>query len=313
MPEIEWTWKPGVKMLRREVHQRFGGQERQGIVTPRSTPDVIAFTNPEKGKAYGYDEFEGLRPDGLYSYTGEGQVGDQTFKRGNAAILDRTRAGRLVRLFRSRGTEVTYVGSFTLGDPEYWTRPILDRNRKMRQGIIFNLAPIDADTELLPMYGGEILPSLTMQPWSPPDSSEFEVTITESETTRTVSRIEFALQTAFGEWLRSRGLNPMRVRLPVHGAAIEPDLYEPTSGMVVEAKKSPAREYVRLALGQVLDYAYCVERDKRKAVPAILLPTAPDDDLVAVCDRANVAVIVPSGAGFATCGSVTLDAVPQGS
>lgn len=80
--------QPGDEVLRTSLHATYGGQEQCGISTPKSTPDVFIFTDPDKGAKYGYDKFEGLREDGNYSYTGEGQVGDQVIdKRGNASLV----------------------------------------------------------------------------------------------------------------------------------------------------------------------------------------------------------------------------------
>ena len=63
-----------------DIHQKFGGQERGGIATPEGVPFVFLFTG-ESGSEYGYTD--GWREDGFYGYTGEGQVGDMQFVRGN--------------------------------------------------------------------------------------------------------------------------------------------------------------------------------------------------------------------------------------
>ena len=308
MPE-EWPWLPATTILRRDVHTRFGGQQQGGISTPKSIPDVIVFTDPDSGRQYGYDKFEGLRSDGGYSYTGEGQHGPQTFIRGNNGILRTSETGGLVRLFRTHRTNATYVGSFTLGDPPFEMRQIPDVDGLQREGIIFNLVPVDADTTLLPAYGGETLPVITASDWTEPDPSAFEFRVVEAEQTRTVSRVEFQLQRDFGNWLKAQGYTPQNLRIPIDGAAIQPDLYEPTTGLVVEAKKSSARSYVRQALGQVLDYDYCIRGTGRPSVPAILLPSSPGDDLIELCDECEVAVITRVGDGFATRGTTALTAV----
>lgn len=310
MPE-DWPWPIDTSISRREVHDRLGGQEQGGISTPRGITDVLVFTDPDSGRRYGYDKFEGLRADGGYSYTGEGQHGPQTFIRGNRSILRTAETGGLVRLFRTRRTNATYVGAFTLGDPPFEMRQIPDVDGLPREGIIFNLVPVDADTALLPTYGSEVLPaSIASSEWSEPDASTFAFNIVEAEATRTVSRFEFELQRDFGNWLKAQGYSPQNLRIPVEGAAIQPDLYEPQTGLVVEAKKSSARSYVRQALGQVLDYDFCIRGTGRLSVPAILLPSAPSDDLVALCDECEVAVITRDGDEFATRGTTPLDCVP---
>src|SRR5699024_9606444 len=143
--------RPGDEVRRRAVHRMYGGQQQGGISTPRSIDDVLIFTDPESGEEFGYDKHEGLREDGNYSYTGEGQVGDQSIdKRGNAALVRAAENGNFIRLFRTRGVYATYVGAFTLGSPAYWEKRIPDRDGAMRRGYVFNLEPIDADTAQLP-------------------------------------------------------------------------------------------------------------------------------------------------------------------
>lgn len=84
----DWPFEIGNTLPRKQVHAKVGGQEQQGIVTPRGWPDVLVFTDPVKGKRFGYDRFEGLRADGCYSYTGAGRQGDQVFLRGNKWLRD---------------------------------------------------------------------------------------------------------------------------------------------------------------------------------------------------------------------------------
>lgn len=205
----KWVLQPGDEVLRTSLHAEYGGQEQGGISTPKSTPDVFIFTDPEKGAKYGYDKFEGLREDGNYSYTGEGQVGDQLIdKRGNGALIRSAEQGRIIRLFRTRKTYATYVGSFTLGNPAYWESTIPDIYGKNRRGYIFNLEPIDADTELLPAYGGMELKSPVVTDWVPPNFADVVVDGGELPTEperRIVSRVEFKLQSDFGQWLTMAG------------------------------------------------------------------------------------------------------------
>ena len=67
---------------RKDIHEPFGGQQQGGICTPNRHPFVFIFTGKE-GSAYGYKD--GWNEEGLFLYTGEGQVGDQRLERGNRA------------------------------------------------------------------------------------------------------------------------------------------------------------------------------------------------------------------------------------
>ncbi|WP_223263028.1 hypothetical protein [Arthrobacter sp. NamB2] len=293
----KWVLQPGDEVLRVSLHAAFGGQEQGGISTPKSTSDVFIFTDPDKGARYGYDKFEGLREDGNYSYTGEGQVGDQVIdKRGNAALIRSAAQGRIIRLFRTKKTYATYVGSFTLGEPAYWESTIPDINGDDRRGYIFNLEPIDADTQLLPAYGGEELTSPAMRDWFPPNFSDIVVEGGElpvGPEGRTVSRTEFKLQSGFGQWLTTTGHAPKRLSLPIDGSAIEPDLYVPTQGWIVEAKRSVSRAHVRTAIGQVLDYVHVARRFSIDATPVVLFPAAPAGDLVELIHSVGITLAHP--------------------
>lgn len=264
--EMVWDIPIGMSIGRRELHSRLGGGSRQdGITRVVKTNEMLVFTNDGGGK-HGYGVHEGLRSDGVFRYSGQGQDGDQTLAANNKALADSEEIGRPIRVFRGQGT-VTYVGSFALDDPPYtWKRFPGTGSAPERDGLVFNLVAVEADTSLLPApVGQEDTPSrrgsATAVPpvttaWQPLDFGEYQVRrADEGESVRSVSRREFELQTRFGEWLRARGEDMQVLRLTGDGLTIVPDLYVPTLSQVVEAKKSTARAYVRTAIGQALDYA----------------------------------------------------------
>jgi hypothetical protein len=295
-----WTLEPGDIVRRRELHEAYGGTLQSGIVTLRILPDILVFTSVESGFLYGYHVFEGFREDGSFAYTGQGQRGNQEFKRGNLALRDSGPRGRRIRLFAVNGTAVTYVGEFTTGNPTCWIETIPDVDGNPRNGIIFNLVPVDADSTLLAPPNASAQPVAQVAPWTPPDSSDIAV-VNEVPTLpgdRVVSRIEFALQADFGEWLSAQGDTPKRLRLTSAGATIEPDLFIESRGWIVEAKKSSGREYVRAAIGQVLDYVHVAEQAGITAIPLILLPGRPTPDLVALLHRHDITLVVRAGEGF---------------
>jgi hypothetical protein len=191
------------------------------------------------------------------------------------------------------------VGAFTLGDVPYLIERIPDLEGNEREGIIFNLVPLDADTSSLPTYSGEQLTEPQALPWMPPSSESYELAPFEAtELGRTVSRIEFELQADFGAWLTARGDTVRRLRIPVGNTVMEPDLYNETSKEIVEAKKSSARGYVRAAVGQVLDYVHTAQKVMDGVRPSILLPGVPTPDLLELCDELGITVWVRDGDGF---------------
>ncbi|WP_229672980.1 hypothetical protein [Microbacterium saperdae] len=294
-----WTLEIGDTVLRKELHAAYGGQRQSGIITPKSVPDILIVTNPGSAAQHGYDKYEGLQADGSFAYTGQGQVGHQHFKNGNGALRDAAEKGRPIRLFTKSNTSVTYIGEFTTGQPSYSVKRITDSKKNLRDGIIFNLIPVDADME-------ELEPALTTptdtvqeSPWTPPDFSPLVIEAPAPPGPRTVSRIEFELQRDFGEWISNQGKTPLRLQLHSAGATIEPDLYVEESGWVVEAKKSSAREFVRAAIGQVLDYARLVRLSGRGATPVILLPGRPVAHIEALLFELGILLIVRDDNAFA--------------
>jgi 5-methylcytosine-specific restriction enzyme A len=121
---------------REELHARYGGQRQGGISTPSDYPLIFLFTG-ESGEQYGYRD--GWDRNGVFLYTGEGQVGDMEFVRGNQAIRDHAKEGRDLHLFRSlgKGSGYRYLGRFVCITWE--PRPGVDVNGDERRGIVFHL------------------------------------------------------------------------------------------------------------------------------------------------------------------------------
>jgi len=121
---------------RTEVHERYGGQWQGGISTPRKRPFVLLFTS-QAGEQYGYED--GWDANGVFLYTGEGQVGDQAFTRGNQAIRDHAKEGKDLHLFESlgKGKGYRYLGMFACSTWEF--RRGLDVNGDERRVIVFHL------------------------------------------------------------------------------------------------------------------------------------------------------------------------------
>lgn len=121
---------------RKDLHDLYGGQEQGGISTPKEFPVIFIFTG-EIGETHGYKD--GWSTDDHFSYTGEGQNGDMAFTNGNKHIRDHKDNGRDILLFEynKKRTGVKFFGLFECDSWNY--TQCLDTEKKMRQGIIFNL------------------------------------------------------------------------------------------------------------------------------------------------------------------------------
>jgi hypothetical protein len=98
---VDWDIAVGEELLRRELHDRWGGGRYGGMEPSVKAESVFLLSKPAVGEAFGYN-YDGWHADGTFHYTGDGQEGDQSLsKGGNKALMDAASLGRTVRLFRS--------------------------------------------------------------------------------------------------------------------------------------------------------------------------------------------------------------------
>lgn len=129
---------------RSEIHDMFGGQRQGGISTPAGSPYIILFSSP-RGNEYGYKD--GWDNNGFYRYTGEGQTGDMTFTRGNKAIRDHVKDGKVLLLFETTENDLRrFVG--TMAYVGHTIEQLPDQSGNMRSAIVFKLVPTDSSTAL---------------------------------------------------------------------------------------------------------------------------------------------------------------------
>lgn len=121
---------------RADIHEVFGGQRYGGISTPRDALAIFIFTSGA-GEQHGY--IDKYRDDGLFEYTGEGQVGPMTMDSGNSAILNHVANKKALHIFEStRSSYVRYLGSAECLGYHEDIRP--DREGTDRTVFIFHLS-----------------------------------------------------------------------------------------------------------------------------------------------------------------------------
>lgn len=125
------------------LHDEYGGNRQSGIAPTANYPWIFIFSGAA-GKQHGYkDRWENKN---VFSYTGEGQVGDMDFTRGNLALRDHLQDGKRVFLFEYvRTGHVRLISELTLIDVDYFETH--DRNGDLRIGIkfFFKRTGIDLD------------------------------------------------------------------------------------------------------------------------------------------------------------------------
>ncbi len=127
-----------------DINVPFGGSRQSGISPSGKTPAIFLFTG-DSGEQYGYrDAFDA---DGVFSYTGEGQVGDMQITKGNLSITNHARDGRALHLFESvgKGKGQKYIGEFTYVNHSFQRGP--DREGNDRRIVVFHLVPVGRETD----------------------------------------------------------------------------------------------------------------------------------------------------------------------
>jgi hypothetical protein len=111
----------------------YGGNRQSGIAPSATHPYIFIFSG-KSGHQHGYQD--GWTNKYIFSYTGEGQVGNMHFVRGNLALRDHRLNGRRVFLFESdsRGN-ARFISEVELYDVD--TFPTHDTAGKVRMGIKF--------------------------------------------------------------------------------------------------------------------------------------------------------------------------------
>jgi 5-methylcytosine-specific restriction protein A len=135
-----------------DIHGVYGGQGQGGISTPKNHPVVFVFTS-EAGEQHGYkDEY---RDDGVFWYTGEGQVGDMKMAAGNKAILEHAHNRKIIHAFEyTKKAYVRYIGTAECLGYHEESRP--DREGDDRVAFVFHL-----DIDSLGVANGVSEPSST--------------------------------------------------------------------------------------------------------------------------------------------------------
>jgi hypothetical protein len=287
-----WDIPRGKELKRQAVHDRYGGNRQRGITTASEQPSSILLFDTAGGSAYGYD-FDGPQDDGTYHYTGEGPVGDQTFKRGNAAVRDHFIAGRVLRLFRqTRPTFVKYLGEWVLDtEVPYSLEEAPDANDELRQVIVFRLRSVDEGTTADVIGRATVIVDVELEAHN---VDRFQVN--RAKDASEAERREAQLVQRYANWLTGRGgqVSQRLITPPGRMVPLRTDLFDVDRDEIVEAKGSTDRSSIRMALGQIIDYSQYVPGARR----AVLFPTRPPSDMVGLLVSLGISCVYESGPGF---------------
>jgi hypothetical protein len=285
--------KPGETTRRVDLHEAYGGRRQGGISPSKQTPNVFLFADPARGAIHGYI-YDGQNADGFYHYTGEGQVGDQRMVQGNRAIRDHAAEGRALHLFDVSSGLATYLGEFEYVDFYSADAPATQEGEP-RKVIVFRLRRLSGDSALpssrVDRFAEEavqVVPveqHLTERMMIEPNREPYEA-----------ERREQPLVLELMAFLRAQGHEVNRLQLRPKGepAPLLCDLFDETTNTVIEAKGSVARTAIRMAIGQLADYARLVDPPPQRV---ILVPEEPRADLLSLAASEGIGVTWPDGSG----------------
>ena len=290
----------GDTIRRTELHEQYGGRRQGGISPSRVTPNVFVITDPDRGHQYGYI-YDGDREDGYFHYTGEGQDGDQQMVQGNRAIRDHEAENRELHVFKARGTELTYQGQFRYHDHYEADAPETQDPRETRQVIVFRLERLEGSLapgpsrprldrlDHEPMVEIPIEQRLTERVLVEPDREPYEA-----------ERREQTLVRSFADNLERNGHEICRLQLwpEDEPAPLFCDVYDKTTKTLYEAKGTVSRPAIRMAIGQLADYARLVSPPPNER--ALLLPMKPRTDLARLAESQGISIVYPVGNRFET-------------
>lgn len=313
-----WPYEPGQKIRRSTIHEQFGeGNHQNGIVPLKKRNDILLFSSVKK--RYSYAVEEGLRDDGTVAYIGMGGgIGNAAEQEvNNKAVINSSEKGTALRLFSSDSPYVTYVGKFTLDDVPYCFQP--EAAAANDRFIVFNLIPVGkADLAIMgaaPAPLSDITEGVPSAPAASSSDSAFirkekwveknETTVMRHErelTSTPLVRDEMKLQNQFGHWLENLNHIVRDVSMKDMGQPLYADLFDATTNIVIEAKVSQARGFVRTAIGQSLDYAHCMNLNLESPTvrPGILLPGIPTASLLSLCKEQGIILFISNDDGSFT-------------
>jgi len=296
---VEWTLKPGESIERTALQARFGGRTQGGIGPSRKTPNVLIFSDPVAGEPHGY--YDGWQKDDCFHYTGEGQYGDQQMKSGNASILNHAEEGRALRVFLGARGVVTYLDEFELdpAEPYYRTDAPETGDGPRREVIVFRLRPKSIEPgkpsmKLVSVLDGPVSDDVpieqqqTERAFVSPSNEPYEA---ERREQRLVLDLELFLRRRNHEVTRKRIVPPGEAR------PLFTDLWDETTGTLVEAKGTVERNSIRMAIGQLADYKRFVQGGQPNHL-AVLLPSQPRPDLFQLLASQEIELIYPEDEGF---------------
>ncbi|MEU0453253.1 hypothetical protein ABZ322_09545 [Streptomyces sp. NPDC006129] len=318
--------KPGLLTTRAAMHELFGGGSQGGIITPKNSPNILIYVDHDSGKKYGYEDgwLEEEDESGpVFEYTGQGTRGDQTFlgQNGsrNAAVLCHADSGKSLRVFMAAGKvsdpassakQQRYVGEFAL-DPKlpYTVREAPDEEGKRRRIIVFRLRPKgdferlsrDVITRAKETDTQRVAASVVACKMVEPKRKRATESRRAAQPSHIADLRQAALREAYLEELTQREHEVFAYQIKISGTTttLKTDLYDATEHELYSIRGANSREEVRMAVGQLKDFARHIKPSHPKLT--VLLPEKPQDDLLNLLHTEGINLVYGDTEGYTRC------------
>lgn len=250
----------------------------------------MLYTDLTKAEKHGYT-FDGWSSaeDDVFYYSGQGLLGDQSFRSGNKTIRDHKADGRALRLFelaerRARGGDLhTYLGEFELDEREpYRIEQALDEEENSRQLIVFKLRLAGEGPRAVKVSNAALVDTEANV------ADEYQITPSLNET---AMRREAKLMALLEQTLTEQGHVTKRWKIRPEGSSssLFTDTYDETEGILWEVKAKSDRASIRMAIGQLADYLRYLPEGLEAG---IVLPENPSQDLVRLVHLQGLRLVV---------------------
>lgn len=127
-----------------------------------------------------------------------------------------------------------------------------------------------------------------------PKNHQLDYVVRSKEQITKARKDEARLLIAYRRWLKRQG----RTLPTTKYGKLQCDGFEKARCNLIEAKSSTSREHIRMAVGQLLDYSFEIEKRFGKPNMAILLPKEPAPDSVNWLARWNINLIWRKAGAF---------------
>jgi hypothetical protein len=129
---------------------------------------------------------------------------------------------------------------------------------------------------------------------APSRNNQLDYVVRTKNKIATAMKREARLLEQYRDWLARQSRKLPSVRY----GALQCDGYEKVRGNLIEAKSSASREHIRMAVGQLLDYAFQGRTKLGDPSKAVLLPRKPASDIMRWLDSIGIKVIWPKRGAF---------------